>query len=103
MIIFTVAQSIACGWALPMNATLTDTASLKMFHCLFNVDFVVFVVCKVIVVVHVFSFSVLTCAQRMNKSKIDGREVFVDFEHERTLKGWIPRRLGIYIFGLFMN
>ncbi|KAF7240810.1 U11/U12 small nuclear ribonucleoprotein 35 kDa protein [Varanus komodoensis] len=29
-----------------------------------------------------------------NKLIIDQREVFVDFELERTLKGWIPRRLG---------
>ncbi|XP_066466022.1 U11/U12 small nuclear ribonucleoprotein 35 kDa protein [Tiliqua scincoides] len=29
-----------------------------------------------------------------NKLVIDQREVFVDFELERTLKGWIPRRLG---------
>ncbi|KAG8597541.1 hypothetical protein GDO81_002318 [Engystomops pustulosus] len=29
-----------------------------------------------------------------NKLVIDQREVFVDYELERTLKGWIPRRLG---------
>uniref|UniRef100_A0A8C5LWF1 U11/U12 small nuclear ribonucleoprotein 35 kDa protein n=1 Tax=Leptobrachium leishanense TaxID=445787 RepID=A0A8C5LWF1_9ANUR len=29
-----------------------------------------------------------------NKLVIDKQEVFVDFELERTLKGWIPRRLG---------
>ncbi|XP_070807534.1 U11/U12 small nuclear ribonucleoprotein 35 kDa protein isoform X1 [Pituophis catenifer annectens] len=29
-----------------------------------------------------------------NKLIIDQREIFVDFELERTLKGWIPRRLG---------
>ncbi|XP_063313078.1 U11/U12 small nuclear ribonucleoprotein 35 kDa protein [Pelobates fuscus] len=29
-----------------------------------------------------------------NKLVIDQREVFVDFELERTLKGWIPRRMG---------
>nr|XP_060641524.1 U11/U12 small nuclear ribonucleoprotein 35 kDa protein [Anolis sagrei ordinatus] len=29
-----------------------------------------------------------------NRLVIDQREVFVDFELERTLKGWIPRRLG---------
>ncbi|XP_070619174.1 U11/U12 small nuclear ribonucleoprotein 35 kDa protein [Erythrolamprus reginae] len=29
-----------------------------------------------------------------NKLVVDQREVFVDFELERTLKGWIPRRLG---------
>lgn len=29
-----------------------------------------------------------------NKMVIDGSEIFVDFELERTLKGWIPRRLG---------
>ncbi|XP_015669152.1 U11/U12 small nuclear ribonucleoprotein 35 kDa protein [Protobothrops mucrosquamatus] len=29
-----------------------------------------------------------------NKLIIDQREIFVDFELERSLKGWIPRRLG---------
>ncbi|KAM3826068.1 U11/U12 small nuclear ribonucleoprotein 35 kDa protein isoform 2-T2 [Vipera latastei] len=29
-----------------------------------------------------------------NKLIVDQREIFVDFELERTLKGWIPRRLG---------
>ncbi|KAM8962036.1 U11/U12 small nuclear ribonucleoprotein 35 kDa protein [Pelodytes ibericus] len=29
-----------------------------------------------------------------NKLVIDQREVFVDFELERNLKGWIPRRMG---------
>ncbi|XP_044146183.1 U11/U12 small nuclear ribonucleoprotein 35 kDa protein [Bufo gargarizans] len=29
-----------------------------------------------------------------NKLVVDQQEVFVDFELERTLKGWIPRRLG---------
>ncbi|KAG8456033.1 hypothetical protein GDO86_002008 [Hymenochirus boettgeri] len=29
-----------------------------------------------------------------NKLVIDQREIFVDFELERVLKGWIPRRLG---------
>lgn len=28
------------------------------------------------------------------KMLIEGQEIFVDFECERTLKGWIPRRLG---------
>lgn len=29
-----------------------------------------------------------------NKVVIDQHEVFVDFEQERTLQGWVPRRLG---------
>ncbi|MBN3282904.1 U1SBP protein, partial [Polyodon spathula] len=29
-----------------------------------------------------------------NKLIVDQRELFVDFEQERTLKGWVPRRLG---------
>lgn len=33
------------------------------------------------------------CA-KMNKHQIDGNEIFVDFECERILKGWKPRRLG---------
>eukprot|EP00117_Sycon_ciliatum_P030934 scpid85524/ scgid24291/ U11/U12 small nuclear ribonucleoprotein 35 kDa protein; U1 snRNP-binding protein homolog len=32
--------------------------------------------------------------QRLNKSTLDSREIFVDFECERDLPGWIPRRLG---------
>ena len=36
-----------------------------------------------------------TRAQRDgNKTIIDGQEIFVDYESERTMKGWIPRRLG---------
>ncbi|XP_036365740.1 U11/U12 small nuclear ribonucleoprotein 35 kDa protein-like isoform X1 [Octopus sinensis] len=29
-----------------------------------------------------------------NKSLLDGSEIFVDFERERILKNWVPRRLG---------
>ncbi|XP_026183656.1 U11/U12 small nuclear ribonucleoprotein 35 kDa protein [Mastacembelus armatus] len=29
-----------------------------------------------------------------NKLVVDQHELFVDFEQERTLKGWVPRRLG---------
>ena len=29
-----------------------------------------------------------------NKMVVDQHELFVDFELERTLQGWIPRRLG---------
>ncbi|RZF32839.1 hypothetical protein LSTR_LSTR009390 [Laodelphax striatellus] len=32
--------------------------------------------------------------RRANSSNIDGMEVLVDFECERLLPGWIPRRLG---------
>ena len=35
----------------------------------------------------------LAC-RRANKLEIDGCEIFVDYECERILKGWIPRRLG---------
>lgn len=35
----------------------------------------------------------LAC-RRANKLEIDGCEIFVDYECERVLKGWIPRRLG---------
>ncbi|XP_013403001.1 U11/U12 small nuclear ribonucleoprotein 35 kDa protein-like [Lingula anatina] len=34
-------------------------------------------------------------AQReADKQVVDGKEIFVDFEHSRTMPGWIPRRLG---------
>lgn len=29
-----------------------------------------------------------------NKLIIDGSEIFVDFEIQRTLRNWVPRRLG---------
>eukprot|EP00794_Sanderia_malayensis_P012837 gene12837-14157_t len=32
--------------------------------------------------------------RELNKSFIDDAEIFVDFEQERALKGWVPRRLG---------
>ncbi|XP_062515157.1 U11/U12 small nuclear ribonucleoprotein 35 kDa protein-like [Corticium candelabrum] len=38
--------------------------------------------------------SAKTAYRDANKAVIDGREIFVDFECERTLRGWIPRRLG---------
>lgn len=31
---------------------------------------------------------------QMNKTLLDGSEIFVDYELERTLKNWVPRRLG---------
>eukprot|EP00123_Amoebidium_parasiticum_P010528 comp20164_c0_seq1/m.24965 comp20164_c0_seq1/g.24965 ORF comp20164_c0_seq1/g.24965 comp20164_c0_seq1/m.24965 type:complete len:389 (-) comp20164_c0_seq1:67-1233(-) len=31
---------------------------------------------------------------RANRCQLDGREIFVDFEIERTMPGWVPRRLG---------
>jgi RNA recognition motif-containing protein len=33
-----------------------------------------------------------------NNLIIDGRRIFVDFECERKLPGWKPRRLGIVMF-----
>ncbi|XP_054852635.1 U11/U12 small nuclear ribonucleoprotein 35 kDa protein [Eublepharis macularius] len=38
--------------------------------------------------------SLLKAHRDANKLIIDQREIYVDFELERTLKGWIPRRLG---------
>jgi RNA recognition motif-containing protein len=35
-----------------------------------------------------------------NNLTIDGRRIFVDFECERKLPGWKPRRLGICYFCL---
>jgi U11/U12 small nuclear ribonucleoprotein SNRNP35 len=35
-----------------------------------------------------------------NNLIIDGRRIFVDFECERKLPGWKPRRLGIYLSSL---
>ena len=32
--------------------------------------------------------------KEMNKSIIDGMEILVEYEQERVLKGWIPRRFG---------
>uniref|UniRef100_A0A8C6TUM2 U11/U12 small nuclear ribonucleoprotein 35 kDa protein n=1 Tax=Neogobius melanostomus TaxID=47308 RepID=A0A8C6TUM2_9GOBI len=38
--------------------------------------------------------SVLKAWRDGNKLVVDQHEVFVDMEQERTLKGWVPRRLG---------
>lgn len=38
--------------------------------------------------------SVSRAYREANKMELDGSELFVDYECERTLKGWIPRRLG---------
>uniref|UniRef100_A0A672GAE6 U11/U12 small nuclear ribonucleoprotein 35 kDa protein n=1 Tax=Salarias fasciatus TaxID=181472 RepID=A0A672GAE6_SALFA len=38
--------------------------------------------------------SVVRARRDANKLLVDQHEVFVDFEQERTLNGWVPRRLG---------
>lgn len=38
--------------------------------------------------------SVVRARRDANKLMVDQHEIFVDFELERTLEGWIPRRLG---------
>lgn len=38
--------------------------------------------------------SVVRARRDANKLVVDQQEVFVDFEQERSLKGWVPRRLG---------
>ncbi|KAM8835076.1 U11/U12 small nuclear ribonucleoprotein 35 kDa protein [Synchiropus picturatus] len=38
--------------------------------------------------------AVVRARRDANKLVVDQQEVFVDFEQERTLKGWVPRRLG---------
>ncbi|XP_047463842.1 U11/U12 small nuclear ribonucleoprotein 35 kDa protein-like [Mugil cephalus] len=38
--------------------------------------------------------SIVRARQDANKLVVDQHEVFVDFEQERTLIGWVPRRLG---------
>ncbi|XP_035638819.1 U11/U12 small nuclear ribonucleoprotein 35 kDa protein [Oncorhynchus keta] len=38
--------------------------------------------------------SVVRARRDANKLVVDQSELFVDFEQERTLKGWVPRRLG---------
>ncbi|XP_010791799.1 U11/U12 small nuclear ribonucleoprotein 35 kDa protein [Notothenia coriiceps] len=38
--------------------------------------------------------SVVRARRDANKLVVDQNEVVVDFEQERTLKGWVPRRLG---------
>lgn len=35
-----------------------------------------------------------TAWKEMNKAVIDGSEILVEYEQERVLKGWIPRRFG---------
>ncbi|KAM4620264.1 U11/U12 small nuclear ribonucleoprotein 35 kDa protein [Polymixia lowei] len=38
--------------------------------------------------------SIVRARRDANKLVVDQHELFVDFEQERTLKGWVPRRLG---------
>lgn len=38
--------------------------------------------------------AVVRARRDANKLVVDQHEVFVDFEQERTLRGWVPRRLG---------
>uniref|UniRef100_A0A8C4EKA7 U11/U12 small nuclear ribonucleoprotein 35 kDa protein n=1 Tax=Dicentrarchus labrax TaxID=13489 RepID=A0A8C4EKA7_DICLA len=38
--------------------------------------------------------AVVRARRDANKLVVDQHELFVDFEQERTLKGWVPRRLG---------
>ncbi|KAK2879631.1 U11/U12 small nuclear ribonucleoprotein 35 kDa protein [Channa argus] len=38
--------------------------------------------------------SVVRARRDANKLVVEQHEVFVDFEQERTLKGWVPRRFG---------
>ncbi|XP_028322885.1 U11/U12 small nuclear ribonucleoprotein 35 kDa protein [Gouania willdenowi] len=38
--------------------------------------------------------SVSRARREANKLVVDQHEVFVDFEQERTLRGWVPRRMG---------
>ncbi|KAM7398006.1 hypothetical protein PAMA_006063 [Pampus argenteus] len=38
--------------------------------------------------------SVVRARRDANKLVVEQHEVFVDFEQERTLRGWVPRRLG---------
>lgn len=38
-----------------------------------------------------------------NNLVIEGKRIFVDFECERKLPGWKPRRLGIYFIILYFT
>lgn len=40
------------------------------------------------------SLSAKDAVHEMNQRRIDDSEIIVDFEHERRLKDWKPRRLG---------
>lgn len=35
-----------------------------------------------------------TTIQEANHLELDGRQILVDFERERVMTGWVPRRLG---------
>ncbi|XP_065353212.1 U11/U12 small nuclear ribonucleoprotein 35 kDa protein-like [Cloeon dipterum] len=39
-------------------------------------------------------YSVDDACRKANKMELDGRTIFVDREIGRTMKGWVPRRLG---------
>lgn len=45
-----------------------------------------------------WSLFLIAAYKHADGRKIDGRRVLVDVERGRTVKGWLPRRLGMKIF-----
>jgi len=43
---------------------------------------------------------IIAAYKHADGKKIDGRRVLVDVERARTVKGWLPRRLGKFYFFL---
>lgn len=45
--------------------------------------------------------SVTAAYKHADGKKIDGKRVLVDVERARTVKGWLPRRLGEFVLDSF--
>lgn len=45
----------------------------------------------------IFPWCISAAYKHADGKKIDGKRVLVDVERARTVKGWLPRRLGTYL------
>lgn len=50
-----------------------------------------------------FCTSITAAYKHADGKKIDGKRVLVDVERGRTVKGWLPRRLGLYFTSSSVN
>lgn len=48
-----------------------------------------------------YRLSILAAYKHADGKKIDGRRVLVDVERGRAVKGWLPRRLGLFFKIIF--
>lgn len=58
----------------------------------------------VVLIASVIGYIVFSAAYKhADGKKIDGRRVLVDVERARTVKGWLPRRLGKFLSFYHIN